>query len=98
MRIGLFALALTLPAASSAVPPAPGAYPAAAPRSAAAALPSRICGNDLQPRHVRSPRAAKASRLGELPPGNLTLTVVNRVGDCIEPVTVRQGYGSLGGR
>lgn len=30
------------------------------------------------------------------PAGDLTLTVVNRVGNCIEPVTVREGYGAFG--
>jgi hypothetical protein len=44
-------------------------------------------------RPARDRRPARAKRLGELPPGDLTLTVLNRVGDCIEPVTVRQGYG-----
>jgi hypothetical protein len=58
-------------------------------------MPSRLCGDDIKVRPVRSPDGPKAKRLGDLPPGDLTLTVVNRVGDCIEPVTVRQGYGIL---
>lgn len=58
-------------------------------------MPSRICQDDLKVRPIRSPEAAKPRRLGELPSGDLTLTVLNRVGDCIEPVTVRQGYGGL---
>jgi hypothetical protein len=60
-------------------------------------MPSRFCRDDMKVRPVRSPEGTKARRLGELPPGDLTLAVVNRVGDCIEPVTVRQGFG-LGGR
>jgi hypothetical protein len=60
-------------------------------------MPSRICDRDMRVRPVGSGDGAKPKRLGELPAGSLTLTVVNRVGDCIEPVVVRQGYG-LGGR
>lgn len=98
MRLAFLALALALPAASSALPAA--SPPPAAPdslRSAQSQLPSRFCRDDLKVRPIGSPGAAKARPLGELPPGDLTLTVLNRVGDCIEPVTVRQGYG-LGGR
>lgn len=85
MRLALLALALTLPAASSALP--------AAQRLAHSAVPPSLCANAMKVRPVRSPEAAKARRLGELPPGDLTLTVLNRVGDCIEPVIVRQGFG-----
>ncbi|MEA3010149.1 MAG: hypothetical protein QOJ91_1841 [Sphingomonadales bacterium] len=94
MRLAAFALALTLPAVSSALPaPSKPPHP-----SAHAAIPSRLCGDDIKVRPVRSPDGPKAKRLGDLPPGDLTLTVVNRVGDCIEPVTVRQGYGILDSR
>jgi hypothetical protein len=94
MRLALVALALTLPAASSAEAPPPPAAPAAAsPRTAEAFVPSRICGDEIKLRTARSPGAAKLRRLGELPPGDLTLTVVNQVGDCMEPVIVREGYG-----
>lgn len=93
MRLAAFALALTLPAASSALP-----APSGPPHRSAAAMPSRLCGDDIKVRPVRSPDGPKAKRLGDLPPGDLTLTVVNRVGDCIEPVTVRQGYGILDSR
>ena len=96
MRLALVALALTLPAASSAVPPAAKAPTAS--RAAGAFVPSRICGDSLKPRDARSPDAVKPRRLGELPSGDLTLAVVNKVGDCIEPMTVRQGYGALDDR
>jgi hypothetical protein len=76
---------LTVPAASSALP---AASRHAAERLAHSVMPSRICS-----RPIRSPEAARPRRLGELPPGDLTLAVLNRVGDCIEPVTVRQGHG-----
>ena len=87
MRLALVALFLTLPAASSAgAPPRPAAQPAA---------PGRICSDDMRVRQARPMKAPDAKRLGELPSGSLTLTVVNRVGDCIEPVVVGQGYGSV---
>lgn len=99
MRLAFLALALTVPAASSALPAASPSERAAVPhRLASAAVPSRICGDDMKVRPIRSPEAARARRLGELPPGDLTLTVLNRVGDCIEPVVVRQGYGAIDGR
>lgn len=90
MRLALLALAVALPAASSAEAPLRTG-------PATAAVPSRICGDDLKVREARSPRGQRLKRLGELPSGSLTLTVVNQVGDCIEPVVVRQGYGALGG-
>jgi hypothetical protein len=49
----------------------------------------------MKMRPVRAGDGVRMKRLGELPPADLTLTVLNRVGDCIEPVTVRQGYGAL---
>lgn len=96
MRLAFLALALALPAASAALAP-PGPPASAQHRPAANAMPSRLC-DDLKVRPVRSPQAARPKRLGELPSGDLTLTVLNRVGECIEPMTVRQGYGAVGGR
>lgn len=96
MRLAVLALALALPAASSALPSASPPTPEPR-RFGDPAVPSRLCGDAMKVRPIRSPEAAKPKRLGELPPGDLTLTVVNRVGDCIEPVTVRQGFGP-GGR
>ena len=87
MRLALVALVLTLPAATSAGAPAP---PGARPTAALAP----ICGDDLKLRPVRVREGPQAKRLGELPPADLTLTVLNRVGDCIEPRVVRQGYGA----
>ena len=97
MRLAFLALALALPAASSALP---AAQPLAASQrpAAAAAIPSRFCRDDMKVRPVDSRLSAKPRPLGELPPGELTLTVVNRVGDCIEPVVVRDGYGGFGRR
>ncbi|HEX8308686.1 MAG TPA: hypothetical protein VF645_09755 [Allosphingosinicella sp.] len=97
MRLAFLTLALTCPASSSALP---AERPEAAPRRLAgnAAVPSRFCRDDMKVRPVGSPGSSKPRRLGELPPGDLTLTVVNRVGDCIEPVVVRDGYGAFGRR
>ena len=90
MRLALVALAFALPAASSAE--APVANRAAK----ATAAPARICSDDLRVRHARPLEVPRHRRLGELPPGSLTLTVVNRVSDCIEPVVVSQGFGLAG--
>lgn len=104
MRLALLALALTLPAASAAEAPAsqarlatPSAKGPALPRAAGDFVPSRICGDDMKPRHANSPESPRLRRLDELPPGALTLAVVNQVGDCIEPVVVRQGVGGFDG-
>ena len=96
MRLAFLALGLVLPTASSALPAAPAAVPHRL--HSGAAMPSRFCRDDMKIRPVRSPRSGSPRRLGDLPSGDLTLTVLNRVGDCIEPATVRQGYGGLGGR
>ena len=88
MRFPLLALALALPAASSAEAPA-------STRGVQAKAPARICSDDLKVRPVRPGQGVRPQRLGELPPGDLTLTVISRVGDCIEPVRIRQGYGAV---
>ncbi len=104
MRLALVALAFTFPAASSAeAPPARASAEAPAPtpaslRTEGRRVPSRLCRDDMRPRNARSPDAARLRRLGELPPGDLTLTVVNQVGECMEPVVVRQGVGGFDGR
>ena len=88
MRLALAALVVALPAMSAAEAPVP-------PTASRAAL-AAICGSELKLRPIRD--GARAKRLGELPPGELTLTVVDRVGDCIEPRLVGQGYGALEAR
>ena len=89
MRLAFLALALTFPAASSALPAAaPPSQAPAANRFESGTMPSRFCSDDMKVRPIRSPEGARPKRLGELPPGDLTLAVLNRVGDCIEPVTV----------
>jgi hypothetical protein len=88
MRLALAALVFVFPAASAAEAPARSVN-----RAAAAAL-APICGQDLKLRPIRPREGLRAKRLGELPPADLTLTVLNRVDDCIQPMTVRQGYGA----
>ena len=44
----------------------------------------------------RSP--VRAQRLGELPPGDLRLTVDRRINGCHQPVIVRQNIGGAGSR
>jgi hypothetical protein len=69
MRLALVALVVALPAASSAEAPA-------RPRPGSTAALAPICGQDLKPRPVRPGVPARAKRLGELPPGDLTLSGV----------------------
>ncbi len=42
---------------------------------------------------AETPQAAEHRKLGELPPGDLILSVYNQVGGCMEPVIVRYGDG-----
>jgi hypothetical protein len=42
----------------------------------------------------RGGEGLRVNRLGELPPGNLELTVMREVDGCQEPVIVRQGFGA----
>ncbi|HEY0149064.1 MAG TPA: hypothetical protein VGB70_08655 [Allosphingosinicella sp.] len=42
---------------------------------------------------AETPKPAKSSKLGELPPGDLILSVYNQVDGCMEPVIVRYGDG-----
>lgn len=48
-------------------------------------------------RRADTPAATGAQRLIDLPPGNLDLAVMRRIGDCPEPVTIREGYGAFEG-
>jgi len=92
MRIATAALLLFLPAASSAeAPPAP---PAVEGMKAAGA--PRLCTDPFRLRPARPAGKAEPKRLGELPPADLTLAVLDRVDGCIEPRTVRQGIGAFG--
>lgn len=87
MRLALALLALALPTAASTHPGAP----TDASRTPAA---GRICADDLKVKPVKTHGGVHPRKLGDLPPGDLTLTVLNRVGECLEPVVIREGYGA----
>jgi len=42
---------------------------------------------------AEAPKAAESRKLGELPPGDLILTVYREVDGCIDPLIVRYGDG-----
>ena len=94
MRLLILAAALAAPSSVSSAPAAP--EPAV---SAPAAVPVPITGRstancrrpDVIP--ADAPAAPDAKRLGELPPGDLILTVYREVDGCMEPVIVRYGDG-----
>lgn len=88
MRLALAALVLTVSTAAPAGTPSP-------PGAGRTAASAPVCRHDMRVRPVGGRPVARAKRLGELPPADLTLSVLNRVGECIEPVTVRQGYGAM---
>jgi hypothetical protein len=48
---------------------------------------------DTEPRRTQG-QALGPQRLDQLPPGNLTLTVLREVDGCPQPATVREGYGA----
>lgn len=58
-------------------------------------VPMRPCEN---PHLQQADEDAKGEpkRLGELPPGNLVLTVMRGTGNCYRPVIVRRGIGAGG--
>ena len=91
----LAATLLVLPLAAAAA--SPTHRPAA--RAHAAAAPAkcdRFARMD-QATVLRGP-SVRAQRLGELPPGDLHLTVERQVGGCHQPVIVRENLGGPGFR
>ena len=89
MRLLVLPLILAaLPA--SAAPPA--ALPEAPPLDTRTIRPLDNCTSDLVHR-AETPRRAEGKKLGELPPGDLILSVYNQVEGCMEPVIVRYGDG-----
>ncbi len=94
MRL-LFALAvLAVPFAAS--PAHTPEAPAPAPRvysAPALSDPLACANNNLHLADKKDWIKPEAKRLGELPAGNLVLTVVRYVAGCQEPVIVREGYG-----
>jgi hypothetical protein len=85
----LLILAALLAAPSSAAPPPTSS---AAPGQASSALqaPRPDCRRpDLHMAEI--PLRAETKKLGELPPGDLILSVYNEVDGCMAPVIVRHG-------
>jgi hypothetical protein len=87
MRLSLLILTLALPAAAA------GAAPQADQNGSAA----RKCRDEPMVALGQKDRP-QPRRLGELPPGQLYLTVDRKVGGCRIPVIVRYGVGAGGGR
>lgn len=77
---------------AAAAPPAPGLAPGAR---------NRVTGTLCDPARatqVGDRETPKARTLGELPPGNVMLTVVREVDGCAAPVIVRYGLSGSGGQ
>ena len=88
MRHLLLLSALLLPGGAGAAerPRPPAAQPGADP------VTGRPCTRPGV-RFAQSGDEVRADKLGELPPGDLLLTVVREVEGCRTPVIVRYGYG-----
>jgi hypothetical protein len=88
MRLLILPLILTALPASAAPKEEPAVQfddPIARPSSDACKRP------DLD--QAETPKPARSQKLGELPPGDLILSVYNQVDGCMEPVIVRYGDG-----
>jgi hypothetical protein len=91
MRLIVLPLILAaLPAA--AAPPAPSAEAPPVDRMAPPAADTCARGGVYQ---AETPKAPESRKLGELPPGDLLLSVYNQVDGCMEPVIVRYGDGRV---
>ena len=58
-------------------------------------VPMRPCENP-RVQHAGGKAKGEARSLGELPPGNVVLTVMRGTGNCYRPVIVRRGVGAAG--
>ena len=97
MRCTPFMIAALFSAASSVAQPSASApAPARPPVAAPPTLGTGTCLSDLRREAGGAPAASRPRRLGELPPGDLQLTVMREVDGCHEPVIVRQGFGAAG--
>ncbi len=84
-----------LPLAAAAA--APMATVEVIPPGEAASVPDR-CDPIRNVRRTGAPARAEARRLDQLPAGNLDLAVMRQVNNCPEPVTIREGIGTVGGQ
>lgn len=94
-RFALFGF-LLISSAAVIAEPVVGAPPASA---LAPGARNRVTGELCQPA-LSIPAARRGTpsskKLGELPPGNMMLTVVREVDGCMTPVIVRQGLSGSG--
>ena len=91
MRLLILPLILTaLPA--SAMPKPPSEAPAVERIDPIARPLSGTCRRP-EVHQAKTPRPAESSKLGELPDGELILSVYNEVDGCMAPVIVRYGEG-----
>jgi hypothetical protein len=88
---------LFLPLILAALPAAAAPTKAQAPVQPADRIAKPLdetCNNPMR-YHAETPETAKSRKLGDLPPGDLLLSVYNQVEGCSEPVIVRYGDGRL---
>lgn len=98
--VALLCMGAAPPSAAPSQPAAPSAATADASKSLRPqqGMPGEILLNapahciDAEPR-IASGQTLGPSRLDQLPPGNLTLTVMREVNGCPQPTTVREGIG-----
>ena len=90
-------LAVFVSATTEPPQPPAGAKPQSVPfQSVRAGLGAKQdCPGNPEVRMGDSASEAEFSRLGELPPGALSLAVVREVDGCAQPVVVRYGYGAV---
>jgi hypothetical protein len=92
MRLLILLAAITIPSASTPAQAPPAEPPRVKPLDTNSPRARADCRRaDLHPADSRS--KGRFNRLGELPSGQLVLTVYREVGGCPDPVIVRHGYG-----
>lgn len=95
------ALAFTLlPLAAGAAQPQPAETPQARAEQVASAQAAQAACDRFVDVHwangaVLTQPPSRAQRLGELPAGDLSLTVQRQINGCIEPVIIREGIGAF---
>jgi hypothetical protein len=92
MRLLVLPLLLAVPLPSSAAPPAPQRDVETAPLQSGSQPSTAAC---RRPDVILAdaPPGSEAKRLGELPDGDLILSVYREVDGCMAPVIVRYGEG-----
>jgi hypothetical protein len=102
--LALLCLGTAAPQTSTPAPSRPSARDATAIKAPRAeSLPGEILLTapahclDAEPRRTQG-NPVRSQRLDQLPPGNLSLTVMRQVNGCPQPTTVREGYGAPGFR